>query len=112
MQVACGKCATQYEFDAAAIPAQGYDAQCTSCGNVFFVAPETPPGQISVTCQNCQAIYQFAASAIPAGGYDAQCTRCQAVFFVGGPQPMGASASASSPSISAPQPMAAMTTAT
>ncbi len=80
MQVACSKCGATYAFDASAIPASGYDAQCTSCGGVFFVAPE--PAEVSVTCTGCGAIYQFAATAIPAGGYDAQCTQCRAVFFV------------------------------
>ena len=40
MIVICDQCAARYEFDAADIPAEGYDAQCTSCGHVFFVQPE------------------------------------------------------------------------
>ena len=81
------------------IPAAGYDAQCTTCNAVFFVAPEksttaSTPLQgigddiadvnklVSVTCSHCNAVYQFSASDIPAGGYDAQCTQCQSVFFV------------------------------
>jgi len=87
MQVACSQCGASYEFDAAAIPEAGYDAQCTTCGNVFFVAPDAPPHHdgepvVSVSCSGCGAVYQFAPSAIPAGGYDAQCTQCHAVFFV------------------------------
>ncbi len=49
MQVACGKCGATYEFDATAIPADGYDAQCTNCGNVFFVAPERVEPTVSVS---------------------------------------------------------------
>ncbi|OGQ78844.1 MAG: hypothetical protein A2289_11580 [Deltaproteobacteria bacterium RIFOXYA12_FULL_58_15] len=85
MEVACPQCAAKYQFDAAAIPEQGYDAQCTGCGGVFFVAPDKPVEQISVTCHHCGAVYQFAPSAIPAAGYDAQCTQCQKVFFVAAP---------------------------
>ena len=40
MQVVCDKCSARYEFEAADIPAEGYDAQCTSCGHIFFVSPE------------------------------------------------------------------------
>lgn len=89
MQVTCPHCAAQYEFDASAIPAEGYDAQCTSCANVFFVAPAAEavdaagPIRLSIACPTCQAVYQFAASEIPPEGYDAQCTQCAAVFFVG-----------------------------
>jgi predicted Zn finger-like uncharacterized protein len=83
MEVGCPQCGAKYQFDASAIPAEGYDAQCTGCGGVFFVAPEKPPDeQISVACKHCGAVYQFPASAIPAEGYDAQCTQCQQVFFV------------------------------
>jgi hypothetical protein len=86
MQVGCSQCGAKYEFEASAIPAGGYDAQCTSCGNVFFVSPEGPAPDanalVTVTCASCGALYQFAASAIPPGGYDAQCTQCHAVFFV------------------------------
>ncbi|MEK7705768.1 MAG: zinc-ribbon domain-containing protein [Myxococcota bacterium] len=86
MQVTCGQCGAQYEFDASAIPHEGYDAQCAGCGSVFFVAPPSSEGNalVSVACKQCGAIYQFAASAIPPSGYDAQCTQCSAVFFVGG----------------------------
>jgi predicted Zn finger-like uncharacterized protein len=82
MQVACTKCKAQYEFEAAAIPPGGYDAQCTTCGNVFFVAGEPAEAQLTVACSSCSAVYQFPVSAIPPGGYDAQCTQCKAVFFV------------------------------
>src|SRR5262245_37075892 len=81
MQVACTHCGERYDFDAAAIPAAGYDAQCTRCNQVFFVAPE-PQATISATCRQCGARYEFAPAAIPAEGYDAQCTHCQAVFYV------------------------------
>ena len=85
MQVSCSHCGARYEFDADAIPAAGYDAQCTTCNGVFFVAPqqEVPAAQVAVSCNNCGAVYQFSASEIPPAGYDAQCTQCQAVFFVG-----------------------------
>jgi predicted Zn finger-like uncharacterized protein len=72
-----------YEFDASVIPAEGYDAQCTHCNAIFFVAPEAPAAaQVSVSCTHCGAVYQFAAADVPPGGYDAQCTQCQGVFFV------------------------------
>jgi hypothetical protein len=95
MQVACSRCGVQYEFEASAIPAQGYNAQCTHCGNVFFVEPVAPaqPSLVSVSCKHCGAVYQFEAAAIPAEGYDAQCTQCQGIFFVGlkpGATPTGA----------------------
>lgn len=87
MQVSCSHCGARYEFDAAAIPAAGYDAQCTTCNGVFFVAPQqevpAPAPQVAVSCSSCGAVYQFAASEIPPAGYDAQCTQCQQVFFVG-----------------------------
>ena len=108
MQVRCNQCGARYEFDASAIPAQGYDAQCTQCGAVFFVQPEkagasdtaTPSaggssapdagggvagGLIAVACGHCGARYEFSPSLIPAGGYVAQCTQCNGVFFVGPP---------------------------
>jgi len=85
MQVACAECGAKYEFEASAIPAGGYDAQCTHCGNVFFVAPEGGEEQISISCTKCKTVYRFPASAIPEGGYDAECTQCHAVFFVGVP---------------------------
>ncbi len=107
MQVACKNCGAQYAFDAAAIPAAGYDAQCAQCGHVFFVAPEnvtyTAPveAQISVACTRCHAVYQFPAAAIPPGGYDAQCTQCQAVFFVGG---AGAASAVQDATVAVPPP--------
>jgi len=105
MQVACTRCGAQYEFEASAIPAAGYNAQCAHCGNLFFVAPPAPevpppaprePEMVSVTCKHCNAVYQFEASAIPEGGYDAQCTQCQGIFFVGVPK--------SPPQVEAPAP--------
>ena len=39
MQVSCTKCNAKYVFDVSAIPKEGYNAQCTECGNVFFVSP-------------------------------------------------------------------------
>ncbi len=88
MEVGCPQCGAKYQFDASAIPARGYDAQCTACGGVFFVAPEGPPdGQVTVSCLHCAAVYQFPASAIPAEGYEAQCTQCQQVFFVSATPP-------------------------
>lgn len=116
MQVSCGQCAATYEFDAAMIPAEGYDAQCTTCNAVFFVAPAvndsvalanapvavpvapSAGGLVAVTCGQCGAVYQFSAADIPAGGYDAQCTQCQTVFFV--------SADGQAPAAAAPGPIA------
>jgi predicted Zn finger-like uncharacterized protein len=40
MRVSCPSCNATYEFDAAAIPADGYNAKCTSCEKVFFVRPD------------------------------------------------------------------------
>ncbi|MBI5509521.1 MAG: zinc-ribbon domain-containing protein [Deltaproteobacteria bacterium] len=109
MEVGCKQCGAKYQFDSSAIPAAGYDAQCTSCGGVFFVAPAAaaaPP--VSVACVHCGAVYQFEASAIPAEGYDAQCTQCNKVFFVsaggGAPQPpiVAVTAPASAPVAAAP----------
>lgn len=95
MQVSCPECATEYEFESSAIPAEGYDAQCTSCNAIFFVKPElegdvpqdSVPEQIdedevSATCPHCHTVYQFASSDIPEAGYDAQCTECDGIFFV------------------------------
>lgn len=104
MRVSCPQCGAEYEFDAAAIPAEGYDAQCTHCSAVFFVAPErseavnavAPPEPagvastpqldpnrvLTIGCPSCGAQYQFPARDIPAGGYEAQCTQCQSIFFV------------------------------
>lgn len=42
MQVHCGRCGAQYQFDAAQIPADGYQAQCSHCEHEFFVAPSKP----------------------------------------------------------------------
>jgi DNA-directed RNA polymerase subunit RPC12/RpoP len=90
MQVSCSQCGAHYEFDAQAIPAAGYDAQCTTCQAIFFVKPEaTAEATITVSCTRCAAQYQFAPSGIPAEGYDAQCTTCQNIFFVSPkPQPV------------------------
>lgn len=126
MQVTCSHCGARYEFDAAAIPEGGYDAQCTQCQGVFFVqgpkasesaapaaqtnAAATPAAQtnavaapaakeITLSCPNCQALYQFDVAAIPPDGYDAQCTQCQAVFFVSreGSSPATANVAAQQP---------------
>ncbi|MDP7039631.1 MAG: zinc-ribbon domain-containing protein [Myxococcota bacterium] len=57
MQVSCSKCSAKYVFDVSAIPKEGYNAQCTECGNVFFVRPADdgggPPAQ--VVAQTTQA---------------------------------------------------------
>lgn len=125
MEVACRQCGAKYQFDAAAIPAAGYDAQCTSCGNVFFVAPkqaDAEPGTVSVSCVHCGAVYQFPASAIPPEGYDAQCTQCHKVFFVTAqgpapvvtspaPVPTAASAPEVAPAPVAPTPVKALVSA-
>lgn len=47
MQIACSHCGAKYVFDAALIPAEGYDARCTSCQAVFFVVREGPEPQSS-----------------------------------------------------------------
>jgi len=93
MQVSCPECSAQYEFDSSAIPAEGYDAQCTSCDSIFFVEPEVEgtaapkvaeevADEVSSTCPHCGAVYQFATEDIPETGYDAQCTQCDGIFFV------------------------------
>lgn len=60
MQVSCANCGAVYSFDASAIPAQGYNAQCTTCSHVFFVAPEAPAAPVA------QPAPQPAPSAQPA----------------------------------------------
>ncbi len=93
----------RYEFDAADIPAEGYDAQCSNCSSVFFVAPEGPVAaasenfgvtqadasivpqvsvQIAIACPQCGAVYQFDSLDVPEAGYDAQCTQCESIFLV------------------------------
>ncbi len=129
MLVTCGNCDARYEFDASAIPAEGYDAQCTKCNHVFFVSPggnappppapappppvsvQTPapapvqPELITVTCPSCRAAYQFPADSIPEAGYDAQCTQCQGVFFVGVGEPAPLAPTAPAPAQAAePEP--------
>lgn len=37
MQVTCQRCGARYQFSAEAIPAEGYQAQCSHCRNEFFV---------------------------------------------------------------------------
>ena len=57
MQVSCSKCSAKYVFDVSAIPKEGYNAQCTECGNVFFVSPADDAGGASaqVVSQATQA---------------------------------------------------------
>lgn len=94
MRVACPECSAEYEFSSTDIPPDGYDAQCTNCSAVFFVAPvATNPGMtvpiepvVTIDCPGCAARYQFPASEIPAGGYEAKCTQCGEVFFVAEPE--------------------------
>ena len=85
----------RYEFDSADIPAEGYDAQCSNCGNIFFVAPQLPEtaaatpapiasatAQVAIACPQCGAVYQFDSQDVPEAGYDAQCTQCETIFLV------------------------------
>ena len=86
MHISCKQCSADYDFDAAAIPAGGYQAACSHCQAVFWVSPPTPPPtDVTASCPNCTAVYQFSPQAIPAGGYEAQCTQCAHVFFVAAP---------------------------
>ncbi|MBI3178812.1 MAG: zinc-ribbon domain-containing protein [Deltaproteobacteria bacterium] len=85
MQVACNHCGAQYQFEPTAIPAAGYQAQCTQCGQAFFVAPAAVEVEVSVACSRCGVVYRFPAAAIPAQGYDAECTQCHNIFFVNAP---------------------------
>ncbi len=98
MQVACNHCGAQYQFDPRAIPADGYDAQCTHCGKAFFVAPEAAEPEVSVACSRCGVVYRFPRAVIPAQGYDAECTQCHNVFFVRSPDPV------STPPLQSPPP--------
>lgn len=98
MQASCPDCGEEYEFEVSSIPADGYDAQCSSCGSILFIKPKpdgtttvdkvpgrestVPADEVSVTCPQCAAVYQFAKVEIPEGGYDAQCTQCEGVFSV------------------------------
>lgn len=40
MRLTCPNCDAQYEVDAAVIPAEGRDVQCSSCGHTWFQLPE------------------------------------------------------------------------
>lgn len=64
MQVVCDKCGARYEFEAADIPAEGYDAQCTSCGHIFFVSPEgdNAPSRAIEQLTPAQAVFETAAT--------------------------------------------------
>ena len=39
MRLICPECEVQYEVDAALIPAQGRDVQCSNCSHMWFVSP-------------------------------------------------------------------------
>jgi predicted Zn finger-like uncharacterized protein len=107
MEVSCKQCGAKYQFDSSAIPAGGYDAQCSSCGTVFFVAPEAPAEElVSASCSHCGVVYQFPASAVPPTGYDAECTQCHNVFFV---SPRGGAAAVAAAPVVAPAPTVAPT---
>ena len=100
MQASCPDCGQEYEFEASSIPADGYDAQCSSCGSIIFIKPKpdgsttvdkvpgrdsaVPSDEVSVTCPHCAVVYQFAKAEISDEGYDAQCTECEGIFFVEG----------------------------
>lgn len=38
MRIVCPNCAAEYEVDAALVPDEGRDVQCSSCGHAWFVA--------------------------------------------------------------------------
>lgn len=40
MRLICPNCDAQYEVDAALIPAEGRDVQCSACGHVWFQPPD------------------------------------------------------------------------
>lgn len=40
MRLICPNCDAQYEVDAALIPAEGRDVQCSACGHVWFQSPD------------------------------------------------------------------------
>ena len=100
MKAVCNHCGAQYEFDASTIPPEGYNAQCSTCNQVFFIKPEVQqpqapqpqpaapqapaaqPAQLNASCNHCGMVYQFTPESIPAAGYNAQCTSCGQVFFV------------------------------
>lgn len=100
MQASCPDCGEEYEFEASSIPADGYDAQCSSCGSILSIKPKpdgttavdkvpgrestVPLDEVSVTCPHCAVVYQFARAKIPEEGYHAQCAQCSGVFFVEG----------------------------
>lgn len=43
MRLTCPSCKAQYEVDAAVIPAEGRDVQCSNCGTTWFQPPEGAP---------------------------------------------------------------------
>lgn len=44
MRLICPNCDAQYEVDAALIPAEGRDVQCSACGHVWFQSPDLADG--------------------------------------------------------------------
>lgn len=42
MNVVCGECSTEYEFDDALVSERGTTVKCTNCGHQFRVMPKTP----------------------------------------------------------------------
>ncbi len=42
MRLVCPNCSAQYEIDAAMIPDEGRDVQCSNCGHTWFELPAPP----------------------------------------------------------------------
>lgn len=47
MRLICPNCAAQYKVDAAMIPAEGRDVQCSNCGNTWFQNPDDAEGMLA-----------------------------------------------------------------
>lgn len=47
MNVVCGQCGTEYEFDDALVSARGTTVKCTQCSHQFRVLPQVPSSRIA-----------------------------------------------------------------
>ena len=83
MQVSCGHCGTHYDFDAAAVPAGGYEARCTQCQQTFFVAQRSPDGVVSPLADLDLASITTGAFRLGSGEVDLNLRRPEALLATG-----------------------------
>ena len=83
MQVSCGHCGTNYDFDAAAVPAGGYEARCTQCQQTFFVAQRSPDEGVSPLADLDLASITTGAFRLGSGEVDLQLQRPEALLATG-----------------------------